>query len=242
MKFHVTENGPKMCSAMTTAKCPYGSEENSHFEDFSGAAAEYESRMEGSLLTTKRSAQPAQEVFQEDYERTDSVYEHGEIVDVEDSGGDVHEVRAGVLDEDTQWLFMNGQCLALATELSKELGSDQMFTIYHEEEGDILWDEENNEPLLDEDGDEQYETVQIPFHVMAMDNQGNLWDVMGKTQVQDLVLDEEHKTVTHSVNGTLARFEGFLSNQNYNFARSFSSTILNGTQSTADPENAVVSA
>lgn len=99
--------------------------------------------------------------------------ELSELFWVEDTGGDGSDLRGGERTEEAEWLFRNGQCLALASELAEALGSNRVIVVTDEYESeDAVWDEETNSPVLDEDGQVVMETTISIHHAYALSADG----------------------------------------------------------------------
>lgn len=50
---------------------------------------------------------------------------------IEDTWGDSLELTGGDLNDDARWVFRNGQCLALASELAKATGTNKLAILVH---------------------------------------------------------------------------------------------------------------
>lgn len=159
---------------------------------------------------------------------------------VEDNWGDAQEFIGGTLNKDTEWLFTNGQCLALAVGLSKAFGTDKVAIVTHVyEDDDIIYDDESGEeiPLL----------VEGPKHVYAVDKNGEYWDVYGNADPEGVneaenitfvvpegnedrleykVEEGDSRLLTLSSNEAKIRFEGYLPNQDYEFAQSVVAQVV----------------
>lgn len=146
------------------------------------------------------------------------------IVYVEDNWGSHFELYEGVLDEQARYIFRNGQCLALATQLANHFGTNQITVvsmIIESDDYDDVYEREGNEPI-----EEAYRHI---IHAYANADNEALWDVDGEI-FKDSV-EEEYSTVnpnkaeigdyiieTYSVEEAKYMFEGFMTEQNYDFA------------------------
>ena len=154
--------------------------------------------------------------------------EQGEenIVYVEDNWGSHFELKEGVLDDQARYIFRNGQCLALATQLAKHFGTDKITVvsmITESDDYDDVYEREGKEPI-----EEAYRHI---IHAYANADDGDaLWDVDGEI-FKDSV-EEEYNTVnpndadlgdyiieTYSIDGAKYMFEGFMTEQDYSFAQ-----------------------
>lgn len=150
-----------------------------------------------------------------------------ETFTVEDNWGDNTDFQGGVRTPDVEWVFRNGQCLALAAELAETLGSNRLIVQLHEEDGeDLVWDEETDSPVLDEDGYEIAETITSIHHAYALSADGQTaYDIDGPI-TRERVLEGERGVEELSVDDAKLRYSGFMSEQNYEFARTFVSSVL----------------
>lgn len=150
-----------------------------------------------------------------------------ELFWVEDAGGDGSDIVGGERTDEAEWLFRNGQCLALASELAEALGSDRVIVVLDEfESEDALWDEETDSPVLDEDGQIVMETTVSIHHAYALSNDGETaYDIDGPIE-RSRILEGERGTEELSVEDAQLRFSGFMSEQNYEFAKTFIPSVL----------------
>ena len=156
------------------------------------------------------------------------------IVYVEDNWGSHFELREGILDEHARYIFRNGQCLALATQLAAHFGTNKITVVSMITESDDyadVYEREGNEPI-----EEAYRHI---IHAYAnADEYDALWDVDGEI-FKDSV-QEEYNTVepnkaelgdyiieTYSIDGAKYMFEGFMTEQNYSYAESILPAIFN---------------
>lgn len=148
---------------------------------------------------------------------------------VQDNWGDGMDMEAGVLSDGARWVFRNGQCLGLAQELAAHFGTNRVAVHCRTEESDeLLWDEVNNCPILDGDGQEQSVTFRNIVHAYAVDADGNLWDVDGITDREAMVdWMGEDDLLEEGESGPMGQdFEGYMSPQNRDFARSMIPAVL----------------
>lgn len=196
-------------------KCSAGSPEScratkgdmrEHFSIIEDAEKSYEKKMSGVLFKPSRKNDNLESFV---VNGCDGV---GEIFLVEDNGGGSDDMVGGVLNKDSEYLFNNGQCLALATQLSKDFGTNRVAVIWDEEDSDE-WDDDNDGPLKQN----------IPFHVLAVDEDNKLWDVSGRWDDESVSsLVDKHGSFSYlNVDDSYDYVAGFLPEQNYEFAESF---------------------
>lgn len=138
-----------------------------------------------------------------------------DLVLLEDSWGDVSEHRmSDGLTPEVVWVYLNGQCLAMATALATRFGGKVLVHTQEEESGE--WDLEADEPVM-------YDRV---VHVYAVSPDGRLWDVRGAVPQDSFVVEQGQKALVMTAAEARARFEGFLSEQNYEAARVFAPLVL----------------
>lgn len=149
---------------------------------------------------------------------------------VEDNWGDTVELKAGELNDEARRVFLQGQCLGLATVLAEHFGTNQIAVEYVEAESEVLlFDAETQKLVLDEHGDPIPEMEKILFHAYAIDMNGNLWDVDGmvdyKTQ-QNMMTNAGRNLVQGDVTTLKQEFAGYLPNQDEIFATTMIPRIL----------------
>lgn len=97
---------------------------------------------------------------------TDNTQFIGVEFEIEDGGGDIFDFIGGELDEngdipdDVTAIFLQGQCLALATELAIAFGTNQVAV---------------QSVIIDEDG-ELFSEIE---HAYAVATDGRMWDIQG---------------------------------------------------------------
>lgn len=224
MRKHISEDGQvRTCKAKTpetcTAKGPNG-EKAEHFTNEAEARKRSEeilAEQYDNFPISKKSNKAKTEEPKEFY--------------VEDNWGDVMPVKAGELNEETKSLFRQGQCLALATQLANKFGTDKLLAIVEEQESDeFLWDEEANDFVYDEDGNEIIKTEKVIHHFYAIDKDGNAWDIDGiapkSIEVQKFYEDRDYITEVGTVSELTNKHEGWMSEQNYEFADTVVDEVL----------------
>ena len=149
---------------------------------------------------------------------------------VEDNWGDTVELKAGELNDEARRVFLQGQCLGLATVLAEHFGTNQIAVEYVEAESEVLlFDAETQKLVLDEHGDPIPEMEKVIFHAYAIDMNGNLWDVDGmvdrKTQ-QNMMNNASRNLVQGDVTTLKQEFAGYLPNQDEMFAATVIPRIL----------------
>lgn len=159
-----------------------------------------------------------------------TIVDDTEIFTVEDNWGDTVELKAGELNDEARRVFLQGQCLGLATVLSEYFGTNQIAVEYVESESEVLlFDAETQKLVLDEHGDPIPEMEKILFHAYAIDMDGNLWDVDGlvdhKTQ-QNMMNNASRNLVQGDVTTLKQEFAGYLPNQDEMFAATVIPRIL----------------
>jgi hypothetical protein len=132
-----------------------------------------------------------------------------------DSGGSPCDVTPGVIDDEADRVYTNGQCLALAVAMSEQTGWPVVVT------RDDLGDEIDGEP---------YFTLR---HALVQAPDGTLLDIRGEQGTIEDVLDGDEPmgdgatpqvfTVPH---GALEEYEGFLSEQSVVAAEPFAAKVL----------------
>lgn len=184
---------------------------------------------------TKKQYNDLQKLNNASQEKTlSSIYESSEkTVYVEDNWGSHFELREGILDEQARYIFKNGQCLALATQLATYFGTNKITIvsmITESDDYDDIYEREDNEPI-----EEAYRHI---IHAYAnADEEDALWDVDGEI-FKDSV-EEEYSTVspknaelgdyiieTYSIEDAKYMFEGFMTEQDYNFAKTILPAII----------------
>lgn len=159
-----------------------------------------------------------------------TIVDDTEIFTVEDNWGDTVELKAGELNDEARRVFLQGQCLGLATVLSEYFGTNQIAVEYVESESEVLlFDAETQQLVLDEHGDPIPEMEKILFHAYAIDMDGNLWDVDGlvdhETQ-QNMMNNASRNLVQGDVTTLKQEFAGYLPNQDEMFAATMIPRIL----------------
>lgn len=137
--------------------------------------------------------------------------------EVEDNWGDKSEMIGGELNEDSRFLFRNGQCLALASELAKRFDSDKLAMVSVE-----LYSEE-----LDDDGEAI--TYPSPVHFYAVHEDGTLWDVDGSNDAdiaKEIAEDNGNNLSYLSVEEAQAGFSVDLSEQHYDYAATMVDPVI----------------
>ena len=159
-----------------------------------------------------------------------TIVDDTEIFTVEDNWGDTVELKAGELNDEVRRVFLQGQCLGLATVLAEHFGTHQIAVEYVESVSEVLlFDAETQQLVLDEHGDPIPEMEKILFHAYAIDMDGNLWDVDGlvdhKTQ-QNMMNNASRNLVRGDVTTLKREFAGYLPNQDEMFAATVIPRIL----------------
>lgn len=159
-----------------------------------------------------------------------TIVDDTEMFIVEDNWGDTVELKAGELNDEARRVFLQGQCLGLATVLSEYFGTNQIAVEYVERESEVLlFDAETQQLVLDEHGNPIPEMGKVVFHAYAIDMNGNLWDVDGivdhKTQ-QNMMNDAGRNLVQGDVTTLKREFAGYLPNQDEMFAATVIPRIL----------------
>lgn len=159
-----------------------------------------------------------------------TIVDDTEMFTVEDNWGDMVELKAGELNDEARRVFLQGQCLGLATVLAEYFGTNQIAVEYVESESEVLlFDAETQKLVLDEHGDPIPEMEKILFHAYAIDMDGNLWDVDGlvdhKTQ-QNMMTNAGRNLVQGDVTTLKQEFAGYLPNQDEMFAATVIPRIL----------------
>ena len=159
-----------------------------------------------------------------------TIVDETEMFTVEDNWGDMVELNPCELNDEARRVFLQGQCLGLATVLAEHFGTNQIAVEYVETESDVLlFDVETQKLVLDEHGEPIPEMEKILFHAYAIDMDGNLWDVDGmvdhKTQ-QNMMNNASRNLVQGDVTTLKQEFVGYLPNQDEIFATTMIPRIL----------------
>lgn len=132
-----------------------------------------------------------------------------------DSGGGPVDVTPGVLNDDADWVYTNGQCLALAVAMSEKTGWPVVLT--RDDLGDTI-------------GDEPFYTLRHAY-VQAPD--GTLLDIRGEQGSIEDVLDGDEPLgegagplVFENPYAALEHYDGFLSEQSVVGAEPFAAKVL----------------
>jgi hypothetical protein len=132
-----------------------------------------------------------------------------------DSGGGPCDVTPGVIDDEADWVYTNGQCLALAVAMSEQTGWPIVVT------RDDLGDTIDGEP---------YFTLR---HALVQAPDGTLLDIRGEQGSIDDVLDGDEPMgegatplVFEDPYAALEEYEGFLSEQSVAAAEPFAAKVL----------------
>lgn len=219
MKFHVNpETGdPGECSAKP-GSCPYGADAP-HYATKEDARAGFESAQNGSFTQSDYLNKALKLVPEVDYE--------GESADVEDNWGDVQEIEMGVLTDDARWLMMNGQCLGFARQLADVFGTNRIAVHHHTlTSEELAWDDETDEPALDEDGEEYFLEYENIHHAYAIAPDGTFWDAGGPAPVESIELMYRGKITEYDSDDAFSRYVGFMPEQNEEYARSLIRPVL----------------
>lgn len=163
---------------------------------------------------------------------TRDIYEQGigQMFWVEDSWGDGSDLVGGQLDDEARFVFRNGQCLALAVELAKAAGTN-MVAIWVDETEEASYDPETSEALFDKDGNPIPLVYDAIIHAHAIASDGKLYDIDGDLNEEDVVmvgLDSQPngRLIKLSTDEAIDKFEDYMTQQRYEFARTFVTSIL----------------
>lgn len=154
----------------------------------------------------------------------------GKVFTIEDNWGDKVQLVGGALNESSEYAFRNGQCLALASEMAKELGSNQIAVVTLEQgmEEDVV-DEKGN-LVLDEFGDPVEGTQDVIFHAYAVSKDGQtFYDVDGPidaAEIKNGYSEDDGYKVKYSWVSEAAGYEDDMSPQDYAFAKTFTKQVL----------------
>lgn len=224
VRFHINPRGDVGRCLSEIGNCPFGGE---HFDNVQAAWAFTETQNAelaiAPVISKKKTAEKSsmkfiQKILQTLPESDESIEHY-----VEDNWGDTSLLKAGVLNEEANWILKNGQCLGFAAELAEKFGTDRIAVISVEEESDELaWDEELNQPALDEDGSEYMLRYRNIVHAYAIDTSGNYWDIDGMRAPDSFELSSDEQFDEHSTADAIASYEGFMSEQD----REWSSSLI----------------
>lgn len=162
------------------------------------------------------------------------------IFEIEDVWGDTIELQAGVLNEDSENIFRNGQCLALASELAKKLGSDQIAVVTVKQELDEEILDNNGNVALDENGDPVVGTRDVIYHAYAVSKGGqDFYDVDGPipaARVKGGYSEKDGYKVKYSWVVESAGYEDDMGEQDYEFAATVVDQVLTKPMEAYDPK------
>ena len=160
------------------------------------------------------------------------VYEQGigQSFWVEDSGGTGCDLIGGQLDDEARFVFKNGQCLALAVELAKAAGTN-MVAVWVDETEDRGYNPETGEALFDENGNSAPYVYDAIIHAHAIASDGKLYDIDGDLEEEDVIMigldsQPDGRLIKLTIDEAMDRFEGYMTQQRYEFARTFVTSIL----------------
>ena len=139
-----------------------------------------------------------------------------DIVELEDSWGDPVEVTPGVINDETRWIYLNGQCLALAVAIATE--NDWPVVVHTSE-----YDPEG----INDDGDPEQPTIK---HAYALGPDGTLYDIDGENDREALELSGNETLTEYKPIEARFYFEGDLSEQDYVTAASFIAHVFEADQ------------
>lgn len=177
-------------------------------------------RQESAVSLGRRSYEAPQNVDPEWFARL-AGYQQRDLVDegvlyIEDAGGDPVEVTPGIVDENADWVFKRGQCLALAVVAAEECGGK----VYCQR---VDFDD------VDEAGRPFYSLK----HAYVLTPDGVLIDIQGEHGApEDLALDDDDPeepidAITFDdPRAALAHFDGYLVDQQTVVAEPFAKRIL----------------
>ncbi len=229
MQFHINPRGDVGRCLSKRGNCPFGGE---HFDDALSAWAATE-RTSASLVIApplkKRIAKVSPRIRQFLKEIVSELPETSgtEVYPVEDNWGDFAELTEGQLTTEANWILKHGQCLGFASELAKAFGTDKVAVLHSTVTSDeIAWDDENDEPLLNEDGEEYFESYENIIHAYAVDPEGHYWDVDGSHKSHELEISSQEKITEHESSQAEKLYEKLMSNQNRNFSRTLIKPLL----------------
>lgn len=141
--------------------------------------------------------------------------------EVYDASGDPITLTLGVIDDEADWVYTNGQCLALAVAMSEQTGWPVVLRAFTDGDG-----YEDDEPV-------RYTNLR---HAYVQQPDGSLLDIRGEHD--PIIVDEECRDFdgdaylpprivdSHDSRVLLAEFEGYLSEQDLDTARHFVAPVL----------------
>lgn len=135
-------------------------------------------------------------------------------VSVRDSSGDPVEVRPGIVDENADWVYRNGQCLALAVTAAEECGGE----VYCQRV-DLDDTDEHDQPFYN------------LRHAYVLTPDGELLDIQGAHGGPDDLADDDdpdsaEPLVFDNPRDALAHFDGWLEDQDTVVAEPFAKRLL----------------
>lgn len=139
-----------------------------------------------------------------------------EFVTVKDSSGDPIDLAPGVINDEAQWAYTHGQCLALAAAISRRTGWPVRTVSIVE-----------REPDADEPGG--YRENHLLRHATVLTPDGDLLDITGPQDPEAVECDDDEVIVltpTADLDRLLAEHEGFLEEQNLAAAETFVQPVL----------------
>lgn len=224
-KYHVNpETGePGRCTAKV-GNCLYG-DSAPHFETKEAAHQHFEATQVGSFASAeKKSSLPA---YAKAVLRNPPEFEEEDYAYPEDNWGDPIEVEYGVYDDQARELLMKGQCLGFALELAKAFGTNRV-AVHHQtlEDDELAWDEETDEPLLDENGETYNRTYESPYHVYAIAPDGSYWDGLGRAPKALIEPIENGQLDEYDSDDAEALYSGYMGEQSRGWAKSLIPKML----------------
>jgi len=228
VQFHINPRGDVGRCFSEPGNCPFGGE---HFSDALSAwdATEKTNRALMIAPPLKKTSSPSavDKKLIENILQELPVSDPNEIYPVEDNWGDYAELAEGELTSEANWILKNGQCLSFASELAAAFGTDKVAVIHRPEPSDNLaWDNEKGEPLLDEDGEEYFETYENIVHAYAVAPNGKYWDVDGEHSSEKLEILASENISEYDSPQAKNLYESFMSSQNREFSRSLIRPVL----------------
>lgn len=139
------------------------------------------------------------------YDGTVGLLSENEAFFIEDNWGDVEEFN-NPYSKEIESIYLQGQCLAYAVEMSKK-HNYPIVILYSEEESEE-WDEENDQPFM-------FKNI---YHAFVKDNVGNFLDIRGKFTSDEILSEDEYFDGVMEFSGPYEakyNFEGYMSDQNY---------------------------
>lgn len=132
-----------------------------------------------------------------------------EMVRLKSAPGDTLLLPTDSITRDVDWIYLNGQCLAMANAMSERMTG---MVVIHTLGSYWLGDGDITSPTI--------------RHAYALAEDGSAWDVRGDNDLQVLELEEGEELLTMTPSEAQERFSGVLPPQDYEIARVYADMVI----------------